>query len=273
MKKFFATLSLFIAFIAITYPQTTYRRIVSLVPSVTQSLYLLEAQDLLVGCTNYCKAAEKDHKPIVATAIKSNIEKIVTLEPDLVLGSGLTDPKDVATLEKLGIKVIILPSPRSFDEICTQFTELGRWIGREQQAADIVSESREKVRRTSEAIRWQKTPKIFFQIGADPIFAVTENSFMADFITFLKGENIAKELNHGTVGREFVLSKNPDYIIITTMGMIGEEEKKIWSRYRRLKATRHHHILIIDSDLACEPTPLTFATTLEKLYEMIFPKY
>ena len=80
-----------------------YKRIISLAPSVTQSLYFLNAQDNLAGCTSYCLAAKKDNKEIVSSAVKPNIEKIISLKPDLVIGSGLTNPRDVATLENVGI--------------------------------------------------------------------------------------------------------------------------------------------------------------------------
>jgi hypothetical protein len=54
-----------------------------------------------------------------------------------------------------------------------------------------------------------------------------------------------KDLTHGTVGREFVIAKNPDYIFIATMGIVGEEEKKIWSKYPNLNAARNNRIFIV----------------------------
>lgn len=85
-----------------------YKRIVTLAPSFTQSIYYLGAQDNLVGCTSYCDVAKDDNKEIVASAIKANIEKIISLKPDLVLASGLTNPKDTELLRKMGIKVEVL---------------------------------------------------------------------------------------------------------------------------------------------------------------------
>lgn len=110
---------------------------------------------------------------------------------------------------------------------------------------------------------------MFFQIGVDPLFSVLSNTFMDDYINFLGAENIAKTLKRGSVSREFVIANNPDYIFIVTMGMVGNEEKEIWSRYSNLTASRKKQIHIIESDIACQPTPVTFVQTMEILEKMI----
>lgn len=269
-KIFLITVSLILGFS--TFYGQNYKRIVSLAPSSTQSLYFLEAQDLLVGCTSYCMAAKADRKEIVSSAVKPNIEKLISLKPDLVLGSGLTNPKDVATLEKLGIKVKIIPSPKSFVDICRQFIELGTLIGKKQKAIDITRESIRKVKQVSQQMKWKSTPNMFFQIGADPIFTVLDNTFMNDYITLLKGKNIASGLDKGTLAREFVLGKNPEFIFIATMGIVGEEEKSTWEKYSQLKASKAKAIYIVSSDIACQPTPVTFAQTMEILGSLILKK-
>lgn len=269
MKMKFLATALFIAVWVCSFAQKTYKRIVSLAPSLTQSLYYLEAQNNLVGCTSYCEAAKKDRKPIVASAVKPNLEKIISLKPDLVVVAGLTDPKDIETLRKFGIRVEIFESPTSFAGICDQFVHLGLLVGQNEKALAIVEGSKRKISDITAKIKWKGTPKVFFQIGADPLFAVIPNTFMDDYIRFLGGENIAKDLTHGTVGREFVIAKNPDYIFIATMGIVGEEEKKIWSKYPNLNAARNNRIFIVDSDLACQPTPITFVQTMEVLQQKI----
>ncbi|PID94842.1 MAG: hypothetical protein CSA89_00350 [Bacteroidales bacterium] len=246
-----------------------YKKIVSLAPSVTQSIYSMGGQDLIVGCTNYCKLAKKDKKQIVSSAIKPNIEKIVRLSPDLVIASGLTNPKDIATLERLGIKVVVYQTPKSFNEICSQFVELGELIGKKDKAVEIVESSSKKIKEIINKSKWKSPPSIFFQIGSSPIFSVVDNTFMSDYISFLGGTNIASGLDGGVVSREFVLSKNPNIIIITTMGVVGEKERQIWSKYRQLDATKTNSIYIVESEIACQPTPLTFVQTVEELYLLL----
>lgn len=249
----------------------TYKRIVSLAPSLTQSIYFLEAQDKLVGCTSYCTAAKEEGKTIVASAVKANLEKIVGLKPDLVLASGFTNPEEVATLRKFGIRVEVFSSPKSFDEICSQFTQLGVLMGKKDKADRIVDDSKRKVEAIAARRKGAPPMRVFFQIGADPLFAVVPDTFMDDYIAFLGAENIARRLKRGTVGREFVIAHNPDCIFIATMGVVGEEEKKEWSKYANLNAARKKQIHIVDSEIACQPTPVTFARTMQILDERMQP--
>src|SRR5512133_3150757 len=81
------------------------KRIVSLVPWVTKSLYLMGEQSRLVGCTSYCPVEASDHIPVVANAMSVNIEKTFTLKPDVVIASSLNKPETIDNLKKLGIKV------------------------------------------------------------------------------------------------------------------------------------------------------------------------
>ncbi len=267
-KKFIVSI-LFFAWVTLAFGQASYSKIISLAPSVTQSLYYLDAQDKLVGCTSYCTAAKNDHKPVVASAVKANIEKIVSLKPDLVIASGLTSPKDLELLRKMGIKVEVFASPRSFQEICDQFILLGKWVGAEHRAKKTVSESQQKIQQIARRISRLNKPKMFFQIGANPLFTVIPNTFMNDYMTLLGAGNIAKGLTQGAVTREFVVAKNPDYIFIVTMGIVGDEEMKTWKRYTNLKAVRDNHVYIIDSEIACQPTPITFVQTIETMNKLM----
>ena len=94
------------------------KRIISLAPSITKNIYFLDAQNILVGCTSYCTEALADNKEIVASAITVNIEKTISLLPDLVLVSTITSPETIEMLKKFGVKVEVFSTPESFEAIC-----------------------------------------------------------------------------------------------------------------------------------------------------------
>src|SRR5690554_7340835 len=75
-------------------------RIVSLAPSLTKSIYYMGAAGQLVGRTSYCFIADADDKEVVASAVSVNIEKVLTLKPDLVLATGITNPETIALLQR-----------------------------------------------------------------------------------------------------------------------------------------------------------------------------
>ena len=241
----------------------SYKRIISLAPSITQSLYYLDAQDKLVGRTSYCVAAEGDDVTIVASAVTLNTEKAIAMKPDLVLVLGLTDQKDIETLRKFDIQVEVFDSPNSFKEICDQFIQLGNMVGKSDKAKQVVAESEERIKKIQKERMGQPTPNIFFQLGSNPLFTVTPNTFMDDYITLIGGKNISSELTKGIIGREFVVAKNPDYIFICTMGVATDQETKVWESYRSMNAVKNNRLFTINADIACQPTPITFVETME----------
>jgi iron complex transport system substrate-binding protein len=246
-------------------------RIVSLAQSLTQNIYYLDAQDMLVGCTSFCKEAIADKKDIVASAISVNVEQVVLHKPDLVVATELTNPETIELLRKFKLRVVVFPKVHSFKEICEQFVELGRMIGREQKAQDIAQRAKERVSAIAQmASPKGEQPKIFFQLGTKPLFAVIPNTFMDDYITLLGGKNIAHDFTMPSITRESVVARNPDIIIIVSMGMAGDEEMQAWKSYKTLNACKSNRIFFIDSDKACTPTPISFVQTLETLMGLAY---
>lgn len=241
------------------------QRVVSLASSLTKNMQYLQAEEMLVGRTSYCTTTR--NVPVVASSIKVNIEEVVKLKPDWVLASSLTSPETISLLKKMGLNVLMYPTPKSYEEICNQFMDLAKVIGREDVARKVIKQSNEKLSK----LRSEKAKgkRIFIELGAKPLFAVLTNTFMDDYITFLGGTNIAQGLTSGQVTREFVLSKNPHAIFIVTMGVIAYEEKKYWEKYTHMEAIKHKQIFVVDADKACTPTPVTFVETLSAMSDLL----
>ena len=254
---------------ALAHSGESHQRIISLASSHTMNLYDLGSQDLLVGCTSYCEVARSDHVPVVASAIKANIEKIVSLNPDLVLATTITSLETVELLKKFGIRVEVFPTPASFEELCEQFLTLGSLIGKDEVANRIISETRAGVSRIQKQSTGKEPMKYFMQIGAKPLFAVIPNTFMDDYIRFVNGVNITAGLHRGTITREAVVVRNPEVILIVTMGIAGEEEREIWKGFEGMNAVQQKRIFIIDSNLASAQTPVSFLKTLETIESLL----
>lgn len=247
-----------------------YKRIVSLATSLTQNLYLLEANQQLVGCTRFCQTQPEDSIVVVADAVSAYLEKIVVLQPDLVIASGLTPPKVLAAIERMGIKTRRFMPPRNFEEICQQFLELGKLSGKQERAEKIVSECRKILQELKKNRVEHSAPKVFMEIGCNPLYTTLSDSFMHEYITLSGGINIAQNLDKAVVSKEFVLLQNPDIIFIVGMGIVGEEEMVKWKAIKSLKATQNNKIYSLDSYI-CSPTPITFVETVKKITELIHP--
>ena len=265
-----------IAFLFIVQPifaqENLPRRIISLGPSVTKELYLLGAEDKLIANTTYCvNPSEAKNKEKIGTAVEVNIEKVFNLKPDLVLATSLTDPKAKEKLKNLGIKVITFPTPKNFNDMCRQFLELGRLVGKEKEGEAIVKNAEKKVISIKKKVENLPRTKVLVQVGARPLVAARGDYFVNDYIELAGGVNIAKEAKQGIYSREQILKANPDVIIITTMGMAGEGEKEVWQNYKTLSAVRSNRIYVMTTDNLTSPTPETFVKTLEEIIHILHP--
>lgn len=246
------------------------QRIISLAPSLTEELYSLGVQDKLIACTSYCtKPPGAIQKTKVGTVVTPNLERMVSLKPDLIIASTVTNTRIMDKLKLLGIKVVIFPYPKSFSKICTQFLTLGKLVGKEDSAQKIIQETRKRVNSTRTQTENLPSRRVFVQIGNNPLYTVTRDTYFQDLIILAGGVNICKNVKSGLYSREKVLEDNPEVIFITTMGLTGEEEKKHWEKFTSVDAVQHKNIFLIDSERMCSPTPQNFVLTLEEMYQRI----
>ena len=227
----------------------------------------------MIANTVYCiSPSEARKKEKIGTVVKVNIEKVLNLEPDVVLATSLTNPEAKEKLKTLGIKVITFPAPKDFSQMCEQFLKLGRLVGKEKRAQEILRDAENKVSSVKEKVKGLSKPKVLIQVGTKPLFAATGRYFVSDYIELAGGVNVAKGAREGIYSREQVLKANPDVIIITTMGIAAEEEKKVWERYKDLSAVKKDRIYIIDTENLTSPTPPIFARTLEEIAHILHPE-
>lgn len=252
------------------------QRIVSLGPINTENVFLLGAGDRLVANTSYCvhPAAARD-KVKIGSVMQLNIEQILGLQPDLILATGLTSPQQVAQLAASGVRVVHFPQPSNFTAICDQFLELGKLLGLETRARKIIAEAQKEVQAIQQRVRGLPPKKVFLQVGAHPLFASVASSFTNDFIVLAGGINIAAGQRDGRYNQEKVTAQNPDVIIVAVMGSeggTGAREREEWLRFEPISAVRNRQVFVVDPDLICSPSPMTFVKGLEQIAGLIHPQ-
>lgn len=252
------------------------QRIVSLGPLNTENVFLLGAGDRLVGDTIYCvrpEAAKAREK--IGSVMQISIEKILSLQPDLVLATGLTPPRQLKKLQELGLRVVQVQQPASFSEICKEFIRLGQLLGLEERAEEVVRRARKEVAAISSRVADLPGKKVFLQVGAQPLFGSVQSSFTHDYIALGGGMNVIADQSVGTSSYEKILVRNPDVIIIAIMGSesgAAAREKEKWQRFQAIGAVRNDRVYIINPDLVCSPSPETFARTLAVIAGLIHPE-
>lgn len=256
-----------------SYAQEKYpKRIISLAPSITEQLYLLGVEEILVANTIFCEKPENaKKKEKIGTVLDVDIEKLISLKPDLILASPLLNYAKKEKIKMLGIRLVTFPSAKSFNDVCKQFIELGKLVGKEKEAREIINKSKEEVLFIKNKIRGIPKPKVIVQIGAKPLWVASKNSYINDLVEFAGGINVGPSGEYGLLSREDVIRSNPDVIIISTMGIIGEDEKRAWQRYKSINAVKNNRIYIMDSDKLCEPTPVSFIEALKEIVKILHP--
>ena len=250
-------------------------RIVSLGPIITETIYLLGADKQLIADTTYCvfppNAALKEK---IGTVTQMNVEKIISLRPDLVLANALTKQKQINILGSLGIRVVKFENSKTFSEMCQMTLKLGRVLGKEEKARLIVESTRKEVDAVIQKTGKLPKKRVFIQIGIKPLHTAVKETLINEYIELAGGENIALNESSGVYSREKVLEENPDVIFIATMGSsrtAGENEKSGWMKFTSINASRNNEIYILDPDIICSPTPVSFVKALKEIAGKLHP--
>jgi len=168
------------------------KKIVSLAPSVTETLFALGLGERLVGVTTYCDyPAEAKKLPKIGDFMNPSLEAVLAKKPDLVLGvTGATDPVKVREMERLGLKVVLVPVS-NLNDILASTRSIAALLGNgkagESLAAKIAAQVEEVKKKVSPAPR----RSVLLVVGFQPLIAVGGKNFIDELITLAGGENIA----------------------------------------------------------------------------------
>ena len=252
------------------------RRIVSLAPSITETLFALGLDREIVGVTDFCNYPEAAlSKPKVGSFISLSAEKIVSLSPDLILATADGNRKEsVEQLVRLGLPVYTV-SPSNLNQTLRMISTIGRMTGREKEAHALVRKLQQRIRHVTTATEHLPRPKVFFQVGLDALITVGRDTFLNELITLAGGVNISGEetVRYPRYSIERILTAAPDVVIVTSMKGEGsfEQVKKNWSRWSSLPAVRTGRIYLMETDLVFRPSP-RIVDGLEELTILIHPE-
>ncbi len=252
-------------------------KIICLTEETVETLHLLGRSDLIAGVSQYAeRPAEAKNHPVVSQFIRSDIERIVEIRPDLVIGFSDIQ-KDIAKeLVGRGLNVLIT-NQRSLKEILEHILLLGRIVGEESKAKILVQQFEDKMSDIrSKAKSFSRTPNVYFEEWDQPRLSCIR--WVSELIEVAGGKNIFGD-RVGSLARdrevidEEIVSRCPDIILASWCG----KKVKLDSFARRqgygaLKAIQTDHIHEISSTIILQPGPALFVDGLDQLFE-IFKKF
>jgi len=223
-------------------------RIVSLAPSNTEMLFALGAGDKVVGVTSYCDyPPEAREKEIVGGFLDLNLEKIVSLNPDLVLAFGDLQLEYVNRLEELGFKVVVF-NPKDLNGIYRNILTLGKILGREEKAVEIISEMKGEITKLRK--KEIKERKVLVLLSWEPLYVVGKGTFLDNLLEELGIENLAEEKGYYVMSPEELISIDPPVILF-----LGGRETTESPLREKLTAFREGKVFYLDPDLTTRPGP------------------
>lgn len=242
-------------------------RIVSLAPSVTETLFALGAGERVAGVTSYCDyPPEARLKENVGDTLKPNVERIVALKADLVIASTASQVESfVQRLEGLGIPVYVT-NPRNIEGVLESINSIGALVGLAGAARELSDKLRSRIRSIESRIGRDTRPSVFVILGTEPLITAGSGSFMNDLVSLAGGHSISADVNgdYPQYSLETAVAKEPEIIFLQAGG--GD----LPERLKQTPAARERRVYRMDDDLLLRPGP-RIVDGLEQMAAKIHP--
>jgi iron complex transport system substrate-binding protein len=241
-------------------------RIVSVAPSITETLFALGAGDEIVGVTTYDKYPEAAKaKPKIGGFTTPDLESILVKRPDLVFM--MKSRPDIAQkLRSAGIDVVEL-QPENIAGIYDEIQTIAAKIGAPERGRALVQSIDKDLHSGAARAPAAKKPTVLFIVGRTPgsisgLIAVGRGSYLNELIDFAGGTNVFADtaVPYPQVGLEDIIHRDPDVII--DMGhaeMVSESQKqavrRLWQKYNFLKAVKSNAVFPVSADYFVTPGP------------------
>lgn len=234
------------------------RRIVSLAPNVTETLFAAGAGERLVGVVEYSNYPEAATKlPRIGGYAQLDLEAIAVLKPDLAIGwaSG-NSGVHIDKLRALGIPVY-LAEPAGIEGVATQLERYGELAGTQATARVAVADFRKRLQELRSRYGAQSKVRTFYQIWKQPLMTVGGGQVISDAIRLCGGENVFGDLKPlaPVVSVEAVITANPEAIVASGMDEARPEWLDDWRQWRTMTAVKRNNLFFIPPDLIQRHTP------------------
>jgi iron complex transport system substrate-binding protein len=250
-------------------------RVISLVPSVTEILFTIGAQDRLVGVTDFCDyPAEARRKPSVGGMLAPSLEGMVALKPDLVVATTAGNRHETFDqLARLKIPVFVV-NPITVADVLDLLSRLGRLTDRGDAADRAVAALRERIQAVAARVATRPRPRVLYVLWPDPLIVPARGALVSELITLAGGDSVTADGGSGypRYSMEAALARNPEVIILASHG--SEKSPLVrakWERFTQVPAISAGRLHTIDGNLMHRYGP-RMVDGLEALARLVHPE-
>ena len=226
------------------------QKVVSISPAVTEIVFALGQQDKLVGRTDYCNYPEETAQiESIGNLMSPNIEKIVDMEPDVVIASAHFQREVLQKLEDAGLTVVILYGEESFEGAYEAIGKIGDLLNARAAASGIIDDMKTTVADVEKRVKGKEKPSVYYVVGFGELgdFTAGKDTFVGQMIEMAGGKNAADDVKGWNYSLEKLLEKNPD-VLICSKADHQKEQLKTANGYQDLDAVKNGKILEMDKN-------------------------
>ncbi len=250
------------------------QRIVSIAPAETEVLFALGLGDRVVGVTDWCDyPAEAKTKSKIGD-MNSNLEAILALNPDLIIGGYTLNTEAIKKLRELK-QTVFTVEPKTIEQVKERIVQVGLITNRQTEAEQLVESMNTKIDTVANAVsKLSENEKKKIYLEFDAMWTVGQGEFGHDLIGMAGAINVAKDKQGWLeVNDEFVIKQNPDVIVYasyTKDNAVAEVIKKR-NGWAAITAVKDNQVLGIDANLLSRPGP-RIADGLHELAKGVYPE-
>ncbi|MCS6950455.1 MAG: helical backbone metal receptor [bacterium] len=233
------------------------RRITSLTPGITEVLFAIGAGKQVAGVTSYCDYPPEVKRLPKVGDMRTNVEAVVALQPDLVVADGILNRRYIPTLERLKLPLLVV-TPKSWQEVAQMIRLLGAATGHEQQAETLAQRFQRAVQEARARRVPTKKPTVLFALNVEPLpmWVAGRETFVDDMIQLAGGRNVAADggTNYYPLSAEALLLRDPDVLLVA---LPNDRLAPLYEHpvLKRLRAVQAKRVYSVDSNLFVRPTP------------------
>lgn len=236
------------------------RRIVSLAPSITEILFALNLGDRVVGVTEFCNyPPEATEKPKVGGFSDVNMEKLLEVQPDLVLVASIHIAQVLPELEKLGLPALVVDA-HDFPGVLESIRLVGKVAGAMEAAEALTAQMQERADKVAQAVKDRPRPRVYWELDST-LWTVGPGSFVQDLIERAGGQNIAADAEMAWVQltAEAIIAADPEVIFLADHPW-GESAETVKARpgWEKISAVVNGRIVELtqeQTDIVSRPGP------------------
>jgi iron complex transport system substrate-binding protein len=249
-------------------------KIISLAPSHTEILFSLGLEDKIIGVTSFCDYPEEAKaKEKIGNFTTINLERIIELEPDMVIQYGPGDESSNARLKEAGINILSY-EPETMDEVIELIRTIGKITDTVDKAEIIIKDIICRKEKIIEKVKDAEKIKVFYEIWYAPLIAAGAGSFMDELISLAGGDNIAKDIKeqYPQFDLEKLIELNPEvYLTAKDMEEKTIESIKLRPGYENIAAIKNDRIYLLEPNIVSRPGP-RIIDALEIVAKSIHPE-